>query len=94
LSPPANLIVAEQFGIDLQHGIAPDDWNFAHICFMKRHVLAHAAGVIDQEYLDETKEGRHLLGRRVTVAAPDVERFATIIEGLGTTLVAELEARP
>jgi hypothetical protein len=82
------------FGIDLQRGIVPADWNFAHICFMKRHVLAHAVGVIDQDYLDETKEGNHLLGRRVTVAAPEVERFATIIEGLGATLVAELEARP
>lgn len=80
------------FGIDLQTGIVPADWDFAHICFMKRHVLAHAAGVIDQDYLDETMQGSHLLGRRVAVTAPDVDRFAAIIEALGTRLVAALEA--
>lgn len=82
------------FGIDLQTDMVPADWDFAHICFMKRHVLAHAAGVIDQDYLDETKESSHLLGRRVAVTAPDVDRFAAIIEELGTRLVAALEALP
>lgn len=80
------------YGIDLQTGTPPADWNFAHICFMKRHVLAHAAGVIDQDYLDETKEGSHLLGRRVAVSASDVERFAGIIEDFGARLVAAFDA--
>lgn len=82
------------YGIDLQTGTSPADWDFAHLCFMKRHVLAHAAGVIDQEYLDETKEGGHLLGRRVAVSAPDVERFGGIIEDFGTRLVAAFDALP
>jgi hypothetical protein len=82
------------FGIDLQQRISPEDWSFAHTCFMRRHVLAHAAAVIDQEYLDETKEGSHLLGRRVTVSTSDVERFAAIVERLGESLVASFEALP
>lgn len=82
------------FGIDLQNETRPNDWEFAHICFMRRHVLAHAAGVIDQDYLDETMEGSHLLGRRLDIAAPEVDRFATVIEQLGTKLVAALEALP
>jgi hypothetical protein len=82
------------FGIDLQNGTRPEDWEFAHTCFMRRHVLAHAAGVIDQDYLDETSEGGHLLGRRLVVAAPDVDRFAAILEQLGTTLAGAFEALP
>ena len=82
------------FGIDLQAGMAPEDWSFAHTCFMKRHVLAHAAGVIDQDYLDETKDDSYLFGRRVAIAAPDVDRFAAIVERLAGTLVASLEALP
>ena len=50
--------------------------------------------MIDQEYLDETKEGGHLLGRRVAVSAPDVERFGGIIENFGTRLVAAFDALP
>jgi hypothetical protein len=82
------------FGIDLQSAISRDDWSFAHTCFMKRHVLAHASGVIDQDYLDETKEAPHLLGRRVAVGVPNVERFATIVERLADSLVASLDALP
>ena len=59
------------FAIDLQHGISQDDWTFAHNCFMQRHVLAHASGVIDRDYLDETKEASNLLGRRVSISALD-----------------------
>jgi hypothetical protein len=80
------------YGIDLQHGIAPEDWAFAHTCFMKRHLIAHASGVIDEDYLDETKEVRSLLGRRVIVVAADVERLAGTVERIGAGLAASLEA--
>jgi len=82
------------FGIDLQQGIASDDWTFAHNCFMRRHVLAHASGVIDQDYLDETKDASNLRGRRVAVSAPDVQRFAAIVERIGSGLVASLGSLP
>ena len=82
------------FGITLQQSISDEDWLFAQICFMKRHVLAHGSGVIDQRYLDETAESGQLLGRRVVVALPEVRRLATIVEDLGKNLVASLEALP
>lgn len=34
------------FGIDLHERIALDDWTFAHICFMQRHVLAPHGGLM------------------------------------------------
>ena len=82
------------FGVDLQNLTPVADWEFAHVCFMKRHVLAHAAGVIDQDYLDETKGGPELLGRRVAVIAADVDRFATIVEEMGGGLLVAFEALP
>lgn len=82
------------FGIELANGASSDEWAFAHRCFMKRHVLSHAAGVLDQQYLDETKEGAQLLGRRVTVTASDVERLIGIIHGVSARFVAALEALP
>jgi hypothetical protein len=82
------------FDIDVQRETPADDWMFVHQCFMRRHLLTHTSGVIDQKYLDETGEGRHLLGRRVAVSAADVERLATIVEALGVRLAATLEALP
>ena len=82
------------FDIDVQRETPADDWMFVHQCFMRRHLLTHTSGVIDQKYRDETGEGRHLLGRRVAVSAADVERLATIVEALGVRLAATLEALP
>jgi len=82
------------FGIDLQQGVASDDWTFAHICFMRRHVLAHASAVIDQDYLDETKEPSSMLGRRVSITALDVERLSAIVERLGSGLATSLGSLP
>ena len=61
---------------------------------MRRHVLAHASGVIDQQYLKETRESSQLLGRRVSVSAADVNRLGLIVESLGETLVASFQALP
>lgn len=57
---------------------------------MRRHVIAHRGGVIDEQYLAETGEPAALRGRRVVVAVADVDRLAAIILGLGQTLVREL----
>ena len=43
------------------------DWAHAQNGFMRRHVIAHRAGVVDQQYLDETGEDPTLLGRRIAV---------------------------
>jgi len=48
------------YGIDLKPAVPIDDWTLAHLGFMRRHLVAHKAGVIDQQYLDETGEPAHL----------------------------------
>jgi hypothetical protein len=57
---------------------------------MRRHVIAHRGGVIDDQYLAETGESGHLRGRRVVVAVADVDRLAGIILDVGQSLVRDL----
>lgn len=80
------------FGIDLVAAVAPADWSAAHIAFMQRHLLAHKAGVIDQQYLDETREPPSLLGRRLSVTSNDVRRLSDTVMGIGRHLIATLPA--
>ena len=78
------------FGVDLKAVTNRNDWNIAHCSFMKRHLLAHRAGVIDQKYLDETGEPQELLGRRVSVKASDVKMLVPVLSGIATTLITLL----
>ena len=82
----------ELFSIDLRAAIDPADWRGAHIAFMKRHVIAHRSGVIDQAYLDETGGSPSLLGRRVSVTSEDVEQVSEVVARIGERLVALLPA--
>src|ERR1043166_167720 len=76
--------------LDLTKSVSLAEWNAGHISFMRRHVLAHRGGVIDQQYLDETGETRNLLGRRVTVTPADVEHLAGTILKIGRWLLDNL----
>jgi hypothetical protein len=82
--------VAVLFGVDIKESISEADWKFAHIAFVRRHVIAHRGGVIDEQYLEETDEPTHLRGRRVVVAGGDISRLSEIILKLGTFLVQQL----
>jgi hypothetical protein len=80
----------ELFGIELQDTVSLPDWSTIHTAFMKRHLIAHRAGVVDQQYLDETGESSTFLGRRVHVTREEVEHLAEIVEVLGRGLLSLL----
>ena len=82
--------VNDLFGIDLTTLIGPTDWEKAHLQFMRRHLLAHKAGVIDQKFVDEVGPGHGIPGRRVTIRATDVRELVPIVYGIGTSLIGSL----
>ncbi len=92
--PRASARLRDLFGLDLQTALPLSDWRAAHVSFMRRHLLAHKAGVIDQRYLDEIGESQALLGRRVQITCADVECLAGIVAELGRHLIALLPPTP
>ncbi len=85
--------VREQFSIDFAATVLPTDW--AHVCraFQKRHLLAHKMGVVDEGYLSETDEPSSLLGRKISIASPEVRELVTKLQSLGRELFRLLEAK-
>lgn len=88
--PRATLRLQNLFGVDLASAIQPSDWHATHVAFMRRHLLAHKAGVIDQQYIDETTEPPELLGRKVAVSSSEVRALADIVTAIARYLVAAL----
>lgn len=54
----------------------------------QRNVLAHQDGVVDEDYLDKSGDGRYKLGQRLVVKSPSVMRLADIVEELSAALTA------
>ncbi|MGA7742819.1 MAG: hypothetical protein WBP56_20620 [Polyangia bacterium] len=88
--PKAARRMAELFGIDLVATVAPEKWAFAHRGFMKRHVVAHCAGVVDQQYIDETHDAAVVVGHKITLDAHEVSALAEATMEIGAALIRSL----
>jgi hypothetical protein len=85
--------IQELFCIDLALGLEPKDWDFTFKCFQKRHLLAHKMGVIDEEYLNATKDPEAVLGRKVSINPGEVTSLIEALKKLGSYFVVQLSDR-
>ena len=79
--------VRELFGVDVQMAVGTESWEVAQRGFMKRHVVSHRAGVVDQQYLDETNDPSAIVGRLVPLEEGEVARVAAATLEIGSALV-------
>jgi hypothetical protein len=85
--------VREQFSVDFAATAAPADWSYILRAFQKRHLLAHKMGVVDEDYLAATGESPALLGRKISILAPEVRELSGRLQALGGELFTLLEAK-
>lgn len=86
--------VQDCFGFDLAGGVGSSDWDLAFRCFQKRHLLAHAMGVVDEAYLKATGDVQAVKGRKVSIAPDEVASLVATLKLLGAHLVDHLPPRP
>jgi hypothetical protein len=82
--------VQELFGLDLSAAVAQDEWDFACRCFQKRHLLAHRAGVVDEAYIQATRDRTAIVGRKVVIELDEVLSLVSLLRKLGAYLLAHL----
>ena len=81
------------FSIDLSADLSGDDWRLATRCFQKRHLIAHKAGVIDQEYIEKTGDENAIKGRKVTLSPEEVRELLSITKRLARSLFSSILRR-
>ncbi|MGA3293838.1 MAG: hypothetical protein ABSE45_07630 [Candidatus Acidiferrales bacterium] len=82
--------VSAIFAFDFAAELSGDEWTLTHKSFQKRHLLAHTMGIVDEAYLNATKDSDAYFGRRVRVT-PDEVRFLTeALRKLGAGLFRKL----
>lgn len=80
------------FGVDLRAAVSAATWQAAHRGFMKRHVIAHRAGVVDETYFAQTGDPDVVVGRRIPLAPAEVIMLSAMILEIGQQVVALLLA--
>jgi hypothetical protein len=72
--------VLKLFGADLAAGLTPAEWDAAIRGFQKRHLLAHAMGVIDAAYIQATQDPTAVLGRKVSISRNEVLELVSLVK--------------
>lgn len=83
-----------QFAFDTEAVLGPDVVAGLHSAFQKRHLLAHRMGVIDDDYVRQTGDCSAQIGRRVAIAACEVERTASGVHAWAEALNGHLARQP
>jgi len=78
--------VQELFGFDFAADVQAQEWDFACRCFQKRHLLAHAMGVVDEAYIRATQDSQAVLGRKVSINSDEVVTLISLLRNLGSHL--------
>ena len=84
--------VQKLFGLDFSSFVLPNDWGFICRCFQKRHLLAHKMGVVDSDYIQETKDYSAVIGRKISVTPLEVKQLGTLLGQLGECLAKHILA--
>jgi len=78
--------VSDLFSIDIAATLDVQKWDLVFRAFMKRHVLAHRMGVVDQKYIDETSDNEAVVGRKISITREETEEVLALVSEIGKNL--------
>lgn len=64
-----------------------------NILFQKRHLLAHAEGIVDEKYLDKSEDKKYKVGQRIVVKKEDVLTIVNLIKKLVENIRTKLDSK-
>lgn len=78
--------VIDLFNVDVAATLDAQKWDLLFRAFMKRHVLAHRMGVVDQKYIDETGDSAAIVGRKIPITSEQVAEVLDLVSEIGKNL--------
>ena len=88
----ANDALNKWFGFEIFQGISPTDREFVNKMFNRRHVFTHNAGMVDQEYLDNTGDITVRLNQRIRLGSSEIKRLIPLVRQVASNLIEGYES--
>ena len=86
--------VKKLFSIDMPSFVSSDEWKNVVRAFQKRHLIAHRAGVIDEQYIAITQDPDAELGRKIRLDAAEIRLLLATLATVGRQLAGALGTSP
>lgn len=63
------------------------EYQRLRVYFQQRHLLAHAEGIVDQDYISRSGDTTYTIGQRLVITEAALTDFVTLMEKLGAGLI-------
>lgn len=83
--------VKQLFGFDLSKPLEQERWYSANDSFQKRHLLTHNLGLIDEAYIEKSKNKTAVIGERIVIDQTEVNALIDDVSILGLHVLTTLE---
>lgn len=83
----------KEHNFDISDGLENEQWEFVATQFQKRHLLAHKMGVVDEDFIKKTNSDREIVGRKVSIAEPDVTELIQHLNVVVINLAKNIQRR-
>lgn len=82
-----NKLWKELIGEGYEDWITEQEYLKLRKCFQQRHLLQHKDGIVDQEYIDKSKDTTYQVGQRLVVKEKNIVEYAEIVIKLGNKIM-------
>jgi uncharacterized Zn finger protein (UPF0148 family) len=72
--------------------LSASDLDRLNVLFQRRHLLAHAEGIVDAKYLTNTNDATYRQGQRIVVVEQDVRDLSRMLSLLGNAMRGAVSA--
>ncbi len=66
--------------------LTAQEWKRINKLFQKRHLLSHTEGIVDQKYIDKSKDFTYKVGQRIVVKEKEVLELLKLIKKMTDTI--------
>lgn len=77
-----NNLWVEATGEGYNDWLNDDEYSILRICFQRRHILEHNAGIVDKQYLDKCDDTSYREGQRIVLKADEIYQYIDVVEKL------------
>jgi hypothetical protein len=88
----ANDCYSNWFGFEIFENIQRVDRDFMNKMFNRRHLIIHKASVVDQEYLDNTKDNSARLNQVIRIRSREIKRLLPLVKKSSMNLIKGIES--
>lgn len=81
-----SVLYKKHFGKAYEDFLNPSELNLMNLLFQKRHILEHNEGLVDEKYLQKSKDKTYSIGQRIVIKEDDTKELLKIIKKLTKSL--------